>query len=382
MRRYHSASCLNFPMTNTPNDLTRTVLAVLSIGILISASFWILRPFLPALIWATMIVVASWPLMLRIEARLWGSRTLAVTVMTLALLIVLIVPLALAIVTIVDNAEVMVGWIRALKTITVPPPPDWVGALPIVGEKIADAWQKLAAAGVAELSQKATPYAGQAIRWFAAQAGSVGVIFVEFLLMVVIAAIMFASGEQAADGVRRFGRRLAGSRGEDVVNLASQAIRGVALGVIVTALVQAILGGIGLAVAGVPFATVLIAVMLLLAIAQIGVVPVLVPAVLWLYWNDETGWAMMLLIWTIFVATLDNFLRPYLIKRGAADLPLLLILIGVIGGLIAFGFAGIFIGPVVLAVSFMLLEAWVRDEQQVEKQGQGRGEGGAQGNTD
>lgn len=345
-------------MTNAPRDLTRTVLAVLSIGMLIAASFWIVRPFLPAIIWATMIVVASWPLMLRVEARLWGNRALAVTVMTLALLFVLIVPLALAVVTIVNNTEEMVGWIKALKTVSLPAPPEWLRALPIVGERSADAWQRLTAAGVAELSEKATPYAGQVLKWFAAQVGGVGVLLVQFLLTVGIAAVMFATGEQAAAGVRRFGRRLAGARGEHVVRVAAQAVRGVALGVVVTALVQAILGGIGLAVAGVPFAAVLTAVMLLLAIAQIGVVPVLAPAVVWLYWYDEAGWATALLVWTVFVTTLDNFLRPILIRLGA-DLPLLLIFAGVIGGLIAFGLAGIFIGPVVLAVTYMLLESWV-----------------------
>lgn len=360
-------------MTPTSNDLTRTVLAVLAIGILIAASFWIVRPFLPAIIWATMIVVASWPIMLRIEARLWGSRTLAVVVMTLALLFVLIVPLTLAVATIVSNVDEMIGWVKALKSVTLPPPPDWVHALPFIGERAAAAWQKLAAAGMAELSQKATPYAGQAIKWFATQLGGVGVIFIEFLLMVAIAAIMYATGEHAADGVRRFGRRLAGAHGEDVVNLAAQAVRGVALGVIVTALIQAVLGGIGLAVAGVPFAAVFMAIMLLLCIAQIGVVPVLAPAIGWLYWSDEPGMATALLVWTVFVATLDNFLRPILIKRGAADLPLLLILTGVIGGLIAFGLAGIFIGPVVLAVSFMLLDAWVSDAPQAEKSEQTQG---------
>jgi len=348
-------------MASTARDLTRTVLAVLSIGMLIAASFWIVRPFLPAVIWATMIVVASWPLMLRLEARLWGNRALAVAVMMLMLLFVLIVPLALAIATIVSNAEEMIGWVKSLKTATLPSPPEWLRALPVVGERAADAWQNLAAAGAAELSEKVTPYAGQALRWFASQVGSIGVIFIEFLLMVVIAAIMYATGERAAAGVRRFGRRLAGTRGEDVVRLAVQAVRGVALGVIVTALIQAILGGIGLAVAGVPFAAVLTAIMLLLAIAQIGVVPVLAPAVGWLYWSDEPAMATALLVWTVLIATLDNFLRPLLIKRGAADLPLLLIFAGVIGGLIAFGLAGIFIGPVVLAVSYMLLEAWVDD---------------------
>lgn len=140
--------------------------------------------------------------------------------------------------------------------------------------------------------------------------------------------------------------------------LAGKAIRGVALGVGLTALVQSVLGGIGLAVAGVPAAAVLTAVMLLLCIAQLGPVLVLVPAVIWLFWSGQTLWGTALLFWTVIVATMDNFLRPVLIKKGA-DLPLLLIFAGVIGGLLAFGIIGLFIGPVVLAVTYTLLGSWV-----------------------
>ena len=118
------------------------------------------------------------------------------------------------------------------------------------------------------------------------------------------------------------------------------------------------LGGIGLAVVGIPAATLLTAVMFLLAIAQIGVIPVLLPAVIWLFWSGATGWGIVLLVWTVFVGTFDNFLRPWLIQKGA-NLPLLLIFAGVIGGLIAFGLVGIFIGPVVLAVTYTLLGAWM-----------------------
>jgi predicted PurR-regulated permease PerM len=138
-------------------------------------------------------------------------------------------------------------------------------------------------------------------------------------------------------------------------------VRGVALGVVVTALAQSVLGGVGLAVAGVPFAAVLTAVMFMLAIAQIGPLLVLGPSVAWLYWSGSTGWGTFLLIWTLVVGTMDNFLRPILIKKGA-DLPLLLIFVGVVGGLVAFGLIGIFVGPVVLAVAHTLLSAWVDDE--------------------
>jgi predicted PurR-regulated permease PerM len=146
----------------------------------------------------------------------------------------------------------------------------------------------------------------------------------------------------------------------------------VALGVVVTALVQAVLGGVGLAIAGVPYAVVFTAVMFFLAVAQIGAAPVLAVAVVWLYWTGATGWGTFLLVWTIVVASMDNVLRPILIKRGA-DLPLLLVFAGVIGGLISFGLLGIFVGPVVLAVSYTLLVAWVNDRPQTAP-GAGRGE--------
>jgi len=132
--------------------------------------------------------------------------------------------------------------------------------------------------------------------------------------------------------------------------------------VVVTALAQSVLGGIGLAVAGIPFAAVLTAVMFMLAIAQVGPLLVLVPSVVWLYWNDGTGWGTFLLVWTVVVGAMDNVLRPILIRKGA-DLPLLLIFSGVVGGLMAFGLIGIFVGPVVLAVAYTLLAAWVSVER-------------------
>ncbi len=142
--------------------------------------------------------------------------------------------------------------------------------------------------------------------------------------------------------------------------LAGQAIRAVALGVVVTALVQAVLGGIGLAISGIPYATLLTVVMLFTCLAQLGPLLVLVPAIIWLYWTGDTTWGTVLLVWSCVVGTLDNVLRPMLIRMGA-DLPLILILSGVIGGLIAFGMIGLFIGPVVLAVSYRLLTAWMNE---------------------
>ena len=350
-------------MTGRPGggDLTRTTLAVLFLGLLLATALWVLRPFLGPTVWATMVVVATWPMMLRLEKLLWGRRSLAVAVMTILLLLLFVVPLVLAIVTIASNADRLVSWAQVAATYTLPgAPPAWLGRLPLVGGMAEKAWHQAAELGLRDLLPRLSPYAGDLTRWFAAQVGNIGVLLLQFLLTVVISAVMYINGEEAAALVRRFAQRLAGARGTDVVTLAGGAIRGVALGVGVTAFVQALLGGLGVALAGVPFATLLTAVMFMLCIAQVGPMPVLVGAAGWAFYDDHTGWAIFLVVWALIVGTMDNFLRPWLIKLGA-DLPLLLIFAGVIGGLFAFGLVGIFVGPLMLAVGYTLLEAWMDD---------------------
>lgn len=347
-------------MSDIRHDLTHTILAVLVISGLLVGSVWILRPFLGAMLWATMIVVATWPVLLGLQRRLWNRRWLAVTLMTLTMLVVFVVPFVLAVGAVVGNADQILAWSNDLGSFTLPMPPQWVRGLPFVGDRLADAWGRIAQSGMGELAAKLEPYTRDVLRWLASEAGSVGMLGVQILLSVLMAAILYARGEGFRSFVRRLGRRLAGGRGEAAVVLAGQAIRAVAMGVVVTALVQSIIGGIGLAVARVPFTPVLTALMFLLAVTQIGAAPVLACAVAWLYWKGDTGWATGMLVWTVLVSGLDNVLRPILIKQGA-DLPLLLIFAGVIGGLLAFGLVGLFIGPAVLAVGYTLLADWVNE---------------------
>lgn len=339
-------------------DLVRTTFQLLALGALIATTFWILGPFLVALGWAITIVVATWPLLLQVQAGLGGRRSLAVTAMTMVLLLILVVPLYFGIEAIVGSARHAAGWSQSLTTVAVPQPPAWLETLPLVGTKLAGSWRQLAATPPEELAATFAPHAQKLVLWFVNQVGGVGLLLLQFLLTVIIAAVLYSNGETAARSVDRIARRLAGAQGVNAVHLAGQAIRGVALGVVVTAIVQSTCAGIGIAVVGVPFATVLTAVIFMLCIAQIGPVLVMVPAVIWVYSTRGSVWGTGFLIWTLFCLTLDNFLRPVLIKRGA-DLPLLLIFAGVIGGLIAFGVIGLFIGPVVLAVAYTLLEDWV-----------------------
>jgi predicted PurR-regulated permease PerM len=341
-------------------DLGRATLLVLFIGGLLIASFWVLQPFLPAILWATTLVVATWPVMLWVERHAGNRRYAAVLIMTVAILLVLIVPLWLAIGTVVTNIDVIGDLMRTFLSMRIPPPPDWLHDVPLLGKPAAKAWAKLTSSRVQELGPMLTPYAGQMTQWVASAAGSLGNIFLQFLLTTVIAAVMYAGGEKTARTMLLFGRRLAGDRGEKAVFLAGQAIRSVALGVVVTALAQSLIGGIGLGLVGLPFAGLLTALMFVLCLIQVGPGIVLVPAVIWLYYSTDIVGGTVLLVFTVIAVTVDQFIRPILIRRGA-NLPLLLILGGVLGGLVAFGVLGIFIGPTVLAVAYTLLKAWIAE---------------------
>jgi predicted PurR-regulated permease PerM len=339
-------------------DITRVVLFVLVIGVLLAGSAWTLLPFLSGMIWATTIAVATWPTLLKVQRVLWGRRGLAVAAMILLVLLVFIVPFALAISALLNAARHSPTVLTDFLSQGLGPPPQWVATIPVVGDRVVERWQTLAAGGPAALAAEVQPYARSAAGWAIAATGGIGSTIVLILLTILLLTILYAQGETAARGVLAFAHRLGGESGERTVRLAGQAIRGVALGVVVTALIQAVLAGVGLWFCGVPHPGLLTAIAFILGIAQLGPMLVLLPSVGWLYWVGTPGWATALLIWSLPVGALDNIVRPMLIRRGV-QLPLLLIVAGVIGGLIRFGMVGLFIGPVMLAATYTLAKDWV-----------------------
>jgi predicted PurR-regulated permease PerM len=342
-------------------DIARILLIIVILSLLIFGSLYIVRPFLPALIWATMIVVATWPVMIGFERRVGGRRWIAVTVMLVGLIVVIVLPLYGAVSTIAEHGGDIVDRAEALPDYTLPPPPRWLHEVPLAGEPSAREWQRLSDTGRGGVLAQVQPYAIVAAKWLLSQAGAVGVLAIHLVLTVVIAGVLYAQGEAAADSVVRFASRIAAERGAAAVRLSALSIRAVALGIVVTAAVQAALGGLGLYVAGVPGAGVLAAVILILCLAQIGPALPLIGSAVWLFYHDQHITAVVLAVWTLLIIMLDKVLRPLLIKRGV-DLSLLLILSGVIGGVIAFGIVGLFIGPMILAVTFTLLQAWIDEE--------------------
>ena len=257
----------------------------------------------------------------------------------------------------VDGVEVVRSYLKN----GLGPPPDWLGKVPFGGERLTAKWQELSAGGPEQFAETIRPYVKSVGAWLLAVTGGMGGLLGHFLLTVIISAILYATGETEANGVRAFARRVAGERGDAAVILAGQSVQSVALGVVVTALVQTALVGLGFWVAGIPHPGLLTAIVFVLCIAQLGPFPVLIPAMIWMFAHASGVWATAFLIYCIPVGILDNFLRPILISRGV-ELPLILIIAGVIGGLIAFGVIGLFIGPVILAVTYSSLGVWVAEK--------------------
>jgi predicted PurR-regulated permease PerM len=347
----------------TPRDLTRSTLSVGAIGALIVSTAWIVRPFVSAFLWATMIVISTWPVLMRLQARLWGKRGMAVFIMTVVLLLVLLVPLGFAVRALVSNSDRIAARVSSLDKVALPPPPAWLSDIPLAGDKITAAWTRLAAQGPEGFAAQAAPYIRRFIQWLIAQMGEAGAMILQFLMTVIMCAVLYTTGETAARGVRKFATRLAGSNGDRAALLAAGAIRGVAMGILVTAFVQVLIAGAGLLIASTPGTPLLCAAILLLCLAQLGPGLIMVPAVIWEFSTGSTLSGSILLVFALVSMTIDNVVKPVLIKKGA-DLPLPLIFAGVIGGMISMGIMGIFLGPVILAVTYELLADWVENRSE------------------
>ncbi len=340
-------------------DLPKLIFGLLSIILMIAACFWVLSPFILGFVWAGMMVIATWPLLLKIEARLWHKRWLAALTMVSLILLLFVIPLGILIGSIIQNSSPLLDIAKSPASLTLPNL-EWLNEIPMVGKKAYYAWHSLVASGGNALLAKVQPYLGQAAGWFAIQAINAGRFIFHLMLMLLFSGLLYLKGEAAMLAIRHFAIRLAGIRGDAAVILAAQSIRAVALGVVVTALVQAIVGGIGLALSGISFAAILTVLLFICCVAQLGPLLIMIPSVIWLFWTGDNTWGIILTVWAAVVATMDGVLRPWLIKMGA-DLPMVLILVGVIGGILSFGMIGLFIGPVVLAVSYSLLNAWMNE---------------------
>jgi predicted PurR-regulated permease PerM len=340
-------------------ELLSAALRLSAIGLLLAGVLVVLRPFLPAILWAVIIVVATWPLLLALERRLHGRRALAVTIMSTGLFTVVVAPISLLMATLVTRLpqlrELVLGWLTG----PLPAPPAWIADLPY-GDHLVAEWQSALARNADDWARWFAPWAGRAGLWLSTHLGTLGSITLEFLLTLLLVVVLYSHGSPLAMQALRIARRVGGPRGEESALLAASAVRAIAAGVVLTALAEALLCGLGLWLVGTPGVPLLTAAIFMLCVIQVGPMPVLVPVILWLVATGHGVLAMLLATWAVAMSVGEGVARPLLIRRGA-QLPFLLILAGVFGGLLAFGIAGLFVGPILLAVLLRLLERWVAD---------------------
>lgn len=341
--------------------LIESLFAAAAISFLAIGCFLVLRPFLSALMWAVILCYATWPAYGWLERRLGGRRTLTAVLMTVAVAAILVLPFVIVGFTLADNVS---AWSQAVKDWVargLPPPPSWVAELPMFGAELAARWSTLdTAAGVTEVVRVIL----NPLREAAIGGGVLlGRGTVELGFSVFIAFFVFRRGDELALGLRQALTRLIGSRARQFIDVAGGTIQGVVYGILGTALAQGLLAGIGFSLVGVPGALFLGLLTFFMSLIPMGPPFVWVPVVIWLVSGDRYAASVFMAIWGMFVISgIDNIIKPYLISRGS-QLPFVLVFLGVIGGVVAFGFLGVFLGPVLLAVGYTLLLAWNRGEQ-------------------
>jgi len=330
------------------------------LALLIYWSFLLLKPFTPILAWSAVLAVALYPIYNWLSEHLGHRPRIAAAVMTLVVLAVFLGPATWLGFGLVDGLLSISDQLTSAD-LTIPPPPDSIRDWPLIGPTLHEFW-KMASDNLQAALRQLAPYLKPLAGPILAIAGSAGTGTIKFLLAVVITGFLLPSGPQLVASIRTMLTRIVPQRSADFLALAGATIRTVAQGVIGIAVLQALLAGIVLKIAGVPHANVLAFAVLVLGIIQIGSAPILVPVIIWVWSVKDVGASVLITIFLVLVGISDNALKPLLMGRGLST-PVLVIFIGVLGGTLAHGLLGLFVGPIVLAVAWELLIAWGREEQ-------------------
>jgi predicted PurR-regulated permease PerM len=344
-----------------PQVRTATEIAV-RLGALLLLAAWCLQivaPFIGIVVWAFIFAVAAEGPYMWLERRVGGRSTLAAAIFVLLALILLIAPAIVLSETLVRGAAGFAEQVRA-GGVALPTPPASVAEWPIVGEQIYAAWLK-GSENLALVLQQLRPQLEAVSVWLLAAAGSAGIALLQFVGSLIIAGVFLARTENLRGALRRFVSRLTAGRGDEFVTLSVDTIRSVVQGIIGVALIQSVLAGVGLVLVGVPGAGLWALLVLVAAVVQLPVALVLLVPVLIVFATESTGVAITFLVWALFVSSLDNVLKPILFGRGAR-VPTLVIFVGAIGGMLAMGIMGLFVGAVVLALGYQILTAWLAEE--------------------
>ena len=331
-------------------------LGAILLALVLGGCLLVMRPFASALLWAGVLSFSSWPLYRRLLKVLGGRRTLAAGLMTLAMILVMLLPFVIVGATLADNVQELTTATRRWIDAGPPAPPGWLAKVPVVGQTATAKWQALAGDST-KLLQEAKRFIEPVSSWLLKAGLKLGSGLLELALSILITFFLLRNGPSVVERLTVSVGRIAGERGKHLLEVAGNTVRGVVYGILGTALVQAVMAGVGFVIAGVPGAGVLALLTFFLSVVPVGPPLVWLPAAFWLFHQGSNGWGIFMLVWGVGVSSVDNFVKPWLISQGSA-MPFILILFGVLGGALAFGFIGVFIGPTLLAVGYRLVVEW------------------------
>lgn len=353
----HSTPTRNEEFTrNATEAAIRIGLVVLWVG----WCFQILRPFIIPIVWGLIIAVAIYPVYGYLRTLLKNSPRVSAIFVTVGMLVILVWPAVLVGDLLVENGKMVVDHLRA-GTLSIPPPPQGLETWPLIGKPLANIWN-LASVNIEGALDQLKPQIRMLASWLLSMVTGTGLAILQFFVAVIIAGVLLAQSTPGYQLAHSIGRRLAGNRGDELATLAEATVRSVARGVLGVALIQSSLAGLGFFIAGIPAAGFWAFLCLILGVVQIGVFPIMIPVVLYVFSTNDTVTAVLFLIWTIFVSLLDNILKPIFLGRGL-DVPMVVIFMGAIGGMLWSGIIGLFIGAVVLTLGYKLFMAWLDAEQ-------------------
>jgi len=341
-------------------------IALAVLVVLIAGCYLVLQPFLSAVLWAVILCCTTWPVFVHLQRIARGSVTMAASIVTLVIALVVLAPFIIVGISLAENANQLLEQGKRLIDEGPPDPPAWVGQIPLIGERARAYWASIAhdsASLIADLNQYIQP-----LRTFALASGAAlahGLL--QLTLSILIAFFLYRDGEAISQRVVAGVARIAGERGRHLIGIAVTTMRGVVYGILGTAIAQGVLAALGFWFAGVPAAPLLGLLTFFLSPVPVGPPLVWAPAAFWLFSQGQTGWAIFMLIWGVaVVSSVDNVIKPLIISHGS-NLPFILVLLGVLGGVIAFGFIGVFLGPTLLAIGFALIQDWSEEKHKPVK---------------
>jgi len=332
-------------------------IGVAAVALLGFGCILILLPFISAALWAAILCFTTWPLFVRLKVALGGRRTLAATLATLLLSAIIVTPIAILVSKLSGNVSEIIAASQRLIHEGPPAPPAWVASIPLFGGHLASWWTLMSESNSDRLAEVAKWLpAAQKVVLGSGRALAAGVF--QIVLSLILVFLFYRDGETAAARLSVAIERIGGPEGSHLLDVAGTTMRAVVYGVLGTALLQGVLAAIGFMIAGVPGAALLGFLTFVVAVIPGGPLLVAAPAVFWLYRRGSTAWAIFTVIWVVIVGNLDQVVRPLLISRGGGTTPLILIVLGVLGGAMAFGLIGLFLGPTLLAVGYSLYDEW------------------------